>query len=148
MTDPIAAKNHACNAWYRFTHEHGLKTLTPDWRQSIAPDGAPRLTAQVVGPGAAADLHLFGSQQPLLLGRDGDIRPTYDYANNRVTVVWRHQGVWVELWVPDTQPATPSPVAVPQRPALPGVDAKRLIHRPSGRLPFGRRTKTPKETTT
>lgn len=148
MPDLTTAKAHAVDSWYRFTRDRGLATKVPDWRQTTAPDGAPRLTCEVVGPNAADDLHRFASKAYLPLGRDGDIAPTYDYADARVTVVWRCQGVWVELWVPDRRPAAvEAPVARPG-PATPGGDGKRLIPRPSGRLPFTRRPNHRKETRT
>lgn len=137
MTNLIAAKNHACTAWYRYTDQRNIKTRVARWTQDNAPDGTPRIACEVTGPSALQEMHRFVNSGLLLLGRDGDVSPSLDYRDGRVSCTWRHLGVWVELWVPDTQPAAPKPVAAPQKPVTPGVDAKRLI-RPSGRLPFGR----------
>ncbi|MFE1949979.1 hypothetical protein ACFW9D_05855 [Streptomyces sp. NPDC059524] len=158
MADPMTpaerltlVKDHAVDAWYEFAHERAHKARIPSWRQGTAPDGSPRLTCEVVGPDAARVLHLFASVGPLVYwqGGGGDTKPTYDYQAGRTAVVWRRQGVWVELWVPDT-PAKPSqPARSPHGPATATTGGKRLVPRPrpSGRLPFGRRPKTPKETT-
>ncbi len=140
----IEAKQRAVHAWYRFAHDRNLQARVPDWRTSTAPDGTPKLSVEVVGPGAAHVLHLFASCYPLILGQPGDLQPTFTYDTpGRTSCVWRTGGVWVELWHPDTAtgPHTPDgPVPAPQAP--------RTTRRPSGRLPFVRRTKTPKETLT
>jgi hypothetical protein len=147
MTNPktvAAAKDHAIKAWYLFTDHRNFKARVPGWRETKAPDGAPRLVAEVVGPGAAHALHLFASQYPLVLGGQGDQRPGFDYSTpGRVTCVWRWDGVWIELWHPEPVTAAPEPVVAPSRPSL-----RRTLTRPGGRLPFTRRSKTPKENTT
>jgi hypothetical protein len=138
------AKDHAVKAWYLFANHLNFKARVPDWRETKAPDGSPRLVAEVVGPGAAHALRLFASQYPLVLGGEGDQRPGFDYSTpGRVTCVWRRHGVWIELWHPDTVTAVLEPARAPSRPPV-----RRLFTRPSGRLPFTRRSKTPKETTT
>jgi hypothetical protein len=145
MTDSetvATEKDHAVKAWYLFTNHRNFKARVPDWRETKAPDGSARLVVEVVGPGAAHALRLFASEYPLVLGGVGDQRPGFDYSTpGRVTCVWRSNGVWVELWYPDAVTAVLEPARAPSRP--PG---RRLFARPSGRLPFTRRSKTPKET--
>lgn len=147
MTDPetvATAKDHAVKAWYLFTNHRNFKARVPDWRETKAPDGSPRLVAEVVGPGAAHALRLFASEYPLVLGGVGDQRPGFDYSfPGRVTCVWRSKGVWVELWHPEPVSPAPEPAVAPSRPSL-----RSTFARPSGRLPFTRRFKAPKETTT
>lgn len=136
----IDAKEHAQVAWYEFTRYYGLKAIVPDWRVGTTPDGSPRLSVEVVGPYAQDALRMFaGGQAGLFLGSPGDLRPAFDYSTlGRVTCVWRTRGVWVELWHPEAA-AIPASVPAPAQ--------RRRMSRPSGRLPFGRRNKTPKETT-
>jgi hypothetical protein len=145
MTDPetvATEKDHAVKAWYLFTNHRNFRARVPDWRETKAPDGSPRLVAEVVGPGAAHALRLFASEYPLVLGGVGDQRPGFDYSvPGRVTCVWRSNGVWVELWHPEPVSPAPEPAVAPSRPSL-----RSAFARPSGRLPFTRRSKTPKET--
>ncbi|MFF1358693.1 hypothetical protein [Streptomyces sp. NPDC058297] len=137
-SDLIHAKEYAQRAWYAFTNDHRFKAIVPSWRVGPA-DAAPRLSVEVVGADAAAALRMFAAQNLLILGQPGDQRPAFDYSTpGRVTCVWRKYGVWIELWHPEAV-AIPSPA----RPSAP----RRVLPRPSGRLPFGRRNKTPKETT-
>jgi hypothetical protein len=87
----------------------------------------------------------------------GDLRPLFDVdATDRVVLVWRRDGVWVELWHPAGAVDTPEPVpavaeppaAVQPAPKPSNVPARRsLFGRPSGRLPFTRRSKTKENTT-
>jgi hypothetical protein len=136
------AKDHAMKAWYLFARERNFKAIVPDWRTGVSPDGSPTLSVEVVGPGAAHALCLFTSGHPIALGEPGDQRPGFDYSTpGRVTCVWRRHGVWIEFWHPDTVTAVIEPAPGPSRP--PG---RRMFTRPSGRLPFTRRSKTPKET--
>jgi hypothetical protein len=155
MTDLVtaqaleAAREHAIKAWYLFTGNRGLKARIPDWRTSTAPDGSPVLSVEVAGPGAAHALNLFASQYYLILGHPGDLRPQFDITvPGRTVLVWRHTGVWVELWHPDTLPATPEPVqpAPEADTALISAATHRPLLGPGGRLTFTRRSK--KETTT
>ncbi|MEU7338652.1 hypothetical protein [Streptomyces sp. NPDC007074] len=147
MTDPTTVqdvKAQAIDAWYQFTSYRNLQARVPDWREATTPDGTPRLVSEVVGPGAAHTLHLFASQWMVRVEGAGGQRPVFDYSTpGRVTCVWRTRGVWVELWHPDptTVPLTPVPA-----PSLPSP--RRAFSRPSGRLPFTRRSKAQKETTT
>ncbi|MFD1309113.1 hypothetical protein [Streptomyces kaempferi] len=137
-------KREAVDAWYQFTSHQNLKARIPDWREAKASDGTPRLVAEVVGPGAAHTLHLFASQWMVSVTGAGAQRPGFDYSvPGRVACVWRTCGVWVELWHPEPATAPPAPVVAPPRTSL-----RSTLTRPSGRLPFTRRPKTKKETTT
>lgn len=141
MTDTALAdaKKDAQRAWYLFANGRQFQAKVPDWRVGSTPDGAPRLSVEVVGLDAATALRLFAGEYPLILGQLGDQRPAFDYSTpGRITCVWRESGVWIELWHPEAV-AVPAPA----RPSAP----RRSLSRPSGRLPFGRRNKTPKETT-
>jgi hypothetical protein len=155
MTDPEAVateKDHAVKAWSLFTHNRNFKARVPGWRETTAPDGSPRLVAEVVGPGAAHALRLFASQYPLVLGGVGDQRPGFDYSvPGRVTCVWRSSGVWVELWHPEPVAPAPEPVVAPAPEPVVApsrMSLRKAFARPGGRLPFTRRSKTPKETPT
>ncbi|MFM9373207.1 hypothetical protein [Streptomyces sp. Da 82-17] len=141
MTDTaaalIAVKEATVRAWYQFAGERRRTAIVPDWRVGRTDDGTPSLSCEVVGRDAAELLHQFADQSPLRLDHPGDLRPTFDYSTpGRTACVWRWNGVWVELWHPDTA-STP---VVEQRPE------RRLLRRPSGRLPFRRRLNTTKET--
>lgn len=131
----ITEKEHAVHAWYLFTQGSNLKAIVPDWRTSTSP-GTPHLSAEVVGPDAAEALHFFASDYPLVLGRPGDQRPVADYSvPGRVSCVWRSNGVWVELWHPDTQKTTSQSAPAPPRPQGP------VFARLSIRRQFTRRSK-------
>lgn len=126
-------QQQAVRAWLLFTDERGVKATLTDWTTSRGPDGSPVLTAQIVGPQAARYLRLFTSEHPLVLGCPGDQRPAFDYSvPGRVACVWRSEGVWVEIWHPDTEHG-PDP-----RPEPPRTGVRRLLKRPSGRLPYTR----------
>jgi hypothetical protein len=151
MTTPAApvqaledARAHAIKSWYLFTDNRGLKARIPDWRTSTAPDGSPVLSVEVVGPDAAHALSLFAPQHHLILSTPGDLRPQFDITvPGRTVLVWRHAGVWVELWHPDTVPATPKPVqhAPEADTALVSAATRRPLLGPGGRLTFTRRKK-------
>ncbi|MEW2266923.1 hypothetical protein [Streptomyces sp. NPDC047868] len=144
-TDAVtAAQQHAATAWRLFTSERNLNAIVPDWREGAGEDGTPNVSAEVVGPGAAHALQLFTANYYVVLGGPGDQRPAFSYGTpGRVSCVWRKDGVWIELWHPEVQNA---PLPAPQLAPVPASTARRILSRPSGRLPFGRRTKTTKET--
>ena len=80
----------------------------------------------------------------MILGRPGDQRPGFDYTvPGRVICVWRSEGVWVQIWHPDTDPTDPDPG--PRPTPLPRAGVRRLLKRPSARLPYtrNRRKETP-----
>ena len=140
-----AAREHATHAWALFTDNRGLKDTLPDWQASIAPDGSPVLSAQVVGGDPARALSLFASQYYLTLPHPGDLRPQFDTdVPGRTVLVWRRDGVWVELWHPDTAPAAPDPVPVLSAPVPAPADAAR---RGLGARFTFTRNRRPKETT-
>ena len=136
-----AVKAQAVRAWLLFAEERGTKATLDGWTAGRGADGSPVLTARVVGPEAGRYLRLFTTEHPLILGRPGDQRPGFDYSvPGRVTCVWRSEGVWVELWHPDTDPTDPGPRPEPLR-----TGVRRLLKRPSARLPYtrNRRKETP-----
>lgn len=137
-----AVKAQAVRSWLLFTEERGTKATLDDWTTSRGPDGSPVLTARIVGPNAARYLRLFTVDHPLILGRAGDQRPGFDYTvPGRVICVWRSEGVWVQIWHPDNDPTDPDPGPTP----LPRSGVRRLLKRPSARLPYtrNRRKETP-----
>ncbi|MFM9780406.1 hypothetical protein [Streptomyces scabiei] len=136
-----AVKAQAVRSWLLFAEERGTKARLNDWTTSRGPDGSVVLTARVIGPEADRYLRLFTSEHPLILGRPGDQRPGFDYSvPGRVICVWRSEGVWVEIWHPDIDPTDPTPRPVPPRSGV-----RRLLQRPSARLPYtrNRRKETP-----
>lgn len=129
-----AVTEQAVRAWLLFTQERTVKAALSDWTASRGPDGSPVITTRIVGPDAGRWLRLFASDYLLVLGCPGDQRPGFDYSvPGRVTCVWRSEGVWVEIWHPDTDPPTPGP-----HPERPPTGVRRLLKRPSARLPFTR----------
>jgi hypothetical protein len=150
--EQIAAKAHAQQSWTTFMREKNLQPIVEGWQAGHTPDGQPTLSGQVVGPGAAYALHRFAAEYFLVLGQAGDVRPQFDVdVPDRVALVWRSGGVWVELWHPDAADVPQSPTAAPGplTAALPAAapsapDGRRgLLRGPSGRLSFTRKPKTP-----
>jgi hypothetical protein len=157
-TDLLAeAREHATQSWKLFARDKGLDGALL-WVESVTPDGSPMLSAQVPGQRAGWALKLFARDFHVNLPFPGDVRPQFDVTvPDRVVLVWRRDGVWVELWhpagaveTPEPAPAVPEPpVAVQAAPKPPTVPVRRsLFGRPSGRLPFTRRSNTSKENTT
>jgi hypothetical protein len=165
MTDTIssvdAAREHADQAWLTFTNGRNLHILRPHWREEVTPDGSPLLSGQVVGRLAERALRAFAADFYLTLPHPGDIRPQLDTSvPDRVVLVWRRDGVWVELWHPAgavdrPEPARTAPEAstavqgapkpAPTPSTIPAA-RRSFLSRPGARLPFTRRNKTPKET--
>ncbi|CAK7288613.1 hypothetical protein [Streptomyces misionensis] len=136
------AKAHATRFWYLFTGSRGWSARIPDWRTSTAHDGSPLLSVEVAGPGAAHALASFATDCPLGLRQPGDMHPRFDLSTpGRTTLVWRHRGVWVELWHPDTLPTDPVPARAGVDPALVSASTGRPLFGPGGRLTFTRRGK-------
>lgn len=141
--------------------EHELRIRIPgtdldDWVHTTADDGRPLHTARVHHPDAAWQVQQI-AESSLTHGLEGaQQRPVLDYSvPGRLEMWWLFNGEWIVLWAPNTAVSVPkaaTPVRMPQKPVqaaprtpvTPGADAKRLI--PGGRLRFGRRTNTPKET--
>jgi hypothetical protein len=132
-----------------------------DWTHTTAADGRPvhesRLdTAPVTDPEALVTRF---AQVPLPQGYEGAQQRQYlDLSDpGRVAAVWLLNGEWLVVSAPRTPVVAVEagePVAGAEKPAqritpatVARTAAKRRIPRPSGRLPFGRRPKTPKETT-
>jgi hypothetical protein len=123
----IAAKDVASTAWYQYTKSHSLDALVPGWRVSTAPDGAPRLTVEVVGPDAEQALRGFAHEAFLILTAPDDTRPVMDTTvPGRIGCWWRTGGVWVEIWHPDT---TAAPAELPVR--RPRLRNHRFYRRPA-----------------
>lgn len=153
------AREHAVKSWRVFTDQRNLRAAFADWRTSTTPDGSPYLSVEVAGQGAAHALSRFSADYYLNLPHPGDVRPQFDVtAVGRTVLVWRYDGVWVELWHPDSPVDAPQPVQPVQPvqsatvhsmpvPVSAAPSGRRSFLRPSGRLPFTR-NRTDKETTT
>lgn len=146
----IAAKFHAQNSWQLFTGPHNYDAIVPSWQVGDTEDGSPRLSSEVVGESAAHALRRFARDFYLTLPNPDDVRPQFDIhaPAGRTALVWRYDGVWVELWHSDSAtntPQPPSPVrGAPAQPvaAQTGPSARRtFFSRPSAQLPFTRRKK-------
>ena len=147
----------AHRAWilFRSTAQGSLLDAHLDgWQESGSPVGV-LLSARVDGADASRAVVKFAEFEPT--DRSETLGPStcpqLDYTlPGRVACVWQSNGVWMELWAPDTVPASdtpaeaaPNPITAPSPPAR---SPWRVLSRPSGRLPYTRRTKTPKETPT
>lgn len=169
MTDTTSnalekARLHADSSWQMFTREKGLSDTRPEWRRKSTPDGGLLLSGRLVGSRAVWALNRFARDFYMHLGA-GDVYPQFDiHQPGRTVLVWRRDGVWVELWHPDTVVDAPTPVepvqsasvpppvvqAVPEPAAAPapGTGRRRALLGPGGRLTFtrNRRTTNDKET--
>lgn len=162
LTALHAARLHADESWALFALQKAIPADTkPEW-QETATDGGVVLSGRVTGRRAVWALDRFARDFYLNLKNLGDVRPQFDITQpDRVVLVWRYGGVWVELWHPETavdapkaaEPVhdAPAPVqAAPEpkpKPAAPVRSPVRsLISRASGRLPYTRNRR--KETTT
>ncbi|MFD8488680.1 hypothetical protein [Streptomyces sp. NPDC059712] len=110
--------------------------LTP-WTATRLDDGTISLSAQIRDRAGTLVLAEFASRACTYFegrpGTPGDQFPALDVSlPGREAVVWRTDGVWVELWHP--VPAAPS--APPVRPV---PSPRRFL---GGRLPVGRYRKT------
>lgn len=117
------------------------------WQTSTTPSGF-LLSARVSGPDAQQAVLKFAAFDEVQVLSGGFQRAHLDYGQRgRVAVVWRSNGVWVELWCSDTakgKAKTVAPAAAPQ------ARMRRLLAGAGGRLPFTRKqpTRTDKEKTT
>ncbi|MFJ8677293.1 hypothetical protein [Streptomyces sp. NPDC093589] len=143
--DPDTVIDAATSQWVDSArHHYPTPTATAehrliDWEAGSAPDGAPLVSARVVGPNPEKALHQFAGGYLVRVGDNGQ-RPTYDLSDPDVTaVVWRTEGVWVRLWAPEARRPKPSAPTSPRPATKPAASAIR----PSARLPFRRNT-TPK----
>jgi hypothetical protein len=164
MTDTTssvdAAREHATKSWLMFTNGRNVASTAPEWEKSVAPDGSPFLSGRVSGRRAVWAIRTFAADFYLTLPHPGDVRPQFDIeVPDKVVLVWRRDGVWVELWHPAQADASPEPrqaapgpstpvqgAPTPAPPATPATFRRWLLTRPGGRLPYTRRNKTPKET--
>lgn len=119
--NPLEAQKSAEFAWDSHARHHGWTAVIYGWSLHIADDGAPLLVGRVTGPAAEKVLASFAGDSLLILGEQGDQRPTFDYSEpGRVACLWRTGGMWVRLWTPDASAARQKPL---QRPALGGIRA-------------------------
>jgi hypothetical protein len=158
-----AARLHAAESWRMFADDRSVPDDTrPEWEETTT-EGGPLLSGRLVGSRPVWALERFARDFHIHLTHPGDQRPYFDITQpGRTVLAWRHGGVWVELWHPDTavdapkatDPADNGPVAVQAAPKsnsaptpLPGSGRRRFI--PGGRLFFTRKSRTtnPKETT-
>jgi len=160
MTDTMssvdAARQHATKSWQTFTNGRNVDSPTLEWVGTVAPDGSPLLSGRVSGRRAVWALRAFAADFHLNLPHPGDVRPQFDIeVADRVVLVWRRDGVWVELWHPAgavdraeparTAPKPPqavqgAPKPVPSPSTIPAA-RRSLLSRASARLPYTRRKK-------
>ncbi|MFF9787121.1 hypothetical protein [Streptomyces nigrescens] len=102
------------------------------WTDSTAADGAPMVSARVLGQHAEEAMRLFANGLDPL----GPVErcPLVDYSEpGVVALTWRRAGVWVRLWATDTAPVTqaPTPLVMPARVAP--LPSGRLLYRRNNR---------------
>lgn len=122
--------------------ETGRREQLVDWQAVRMDDGSLLLSARIDGPNPGGALHQFADRQSMYLANRmhglGDRLPVLDVSvPGREACVWRMDGVWVELWCPDTvttPPVVPEPVPGTV-PAVPEPSPRGLL---GGRLPFAR----------
>lgn len=125
--------------------ETGRREQLVDWQETRTDDGTLLLSARVDGPNPGGALHQFADRQAQFLANrsllPGDQLPALDVSvPGREACVWRTDGVWVELWRPDTASSVPEPVPAP----VPAPQPVQAAPKPSprgllgGRLPFAR----------
>lgn len=154
------ARMHAEQAWQTFTQGRNLADTKPAWEEAHTPDGSLLLSGLVTGPRARYALYRFARDYWLTLG-PADVRPQFDiHQPGRTVLVWRRDGVWVQLWHPDSVvdapqgpepvlvvaeavlgaavPSTAAPVAPPPAPA-PQAVKRPFLAGPSARLRFTRK---------
>ena len=136
--EQIALRMAAEHKWKTFyAHAAILDVTTCDWHFDTS-GPAPVWSMQVFGPDQAELLTRFADSIADLAPRLGFDLP------GRVACVWRAGGVWLEVWHLDTASVPHSPPQPLPAPESPSEDKPRGLL--GGRLPFPRRTKTPKET--
>lgn len=149
MSNPAVheARAHAERSWQLSIQYTKLLADLTDWEKSSAADGSPLLTARVSGPDQEKALLAFinGTTAVVLDTRAAHQRPSIDFSvPGRVVCLWRTGGVWVEMWHP-AAPAQkrPSPALLADLPRVTGPlgTVRRLVSRPSARLPFSRRAR-------
>ncbi|MGO1025626.1 hypothetical protein ACTOXX_34185 [Streptomyces rubiginosohelvolus] len=155
--DTALAKARLIRDWY--DSGAGRHAALADWVQSTTPDGLPMVSARLDGPLPVGALAAFAARQEVEVARRsgaGDVLPALDYSvPGRTGCVWRQDGVWVEVWHPNTpappvpRPGPPTAVTAPPRP-VPAPPPRQPAVTPSGRLPrrpANRFRRTPKDPT-
>ncbi|MFJ6068982.1 hypothetical protein ACIQHU_38835 [Streptomyces tendae] len=137
--DILIAKYETLRCWS--DNESLRRESLGSWQASRLDDGALFLSGRVTGHDPGRALHRFADRHTGYLShrpqQPGDQVPALDVSvPGREACVWRTGGVWVELWHPVPGPALTTPV----RP-VPGPPKGRGLL--GGRLPVGRRRKTP-----
>lgn len=154
--DAITAKCRALKNWKdaQNRREDPEANALGAWSVTRLESGELFLSARILGPDPAVALVEFEKRQSNVVAGDGDMdagdrMPSLDCTvPGRTACVWRLDGVWVEVWHPDTPTPRPTPPQGAPRPIpKPGPPA---VSTPSGRLPLGRlatirRTLTAKE---
>ncbi|MEU5490305.1 hypothetical protein AB0G98_21520 [Streptomyces sp. NPDC020196] len=150
--DAITAKYRAMKDW-RAAQDRRLDTAAHtlgDWSVTRLESGDLYLSARILGPDPAGALLDFEKRQSTTVASFGDMQggdrmPSLDCTvSGRTACVWRLDGVWVEVWHPDTPTPRPAPPVGVSRPVpKPGPPAATS---PSGRLP--RRLTTTRRTLT
>ena len=140
LTPAAETVKHALLKRWQDTETGRQETLV-DWQATHAADGTLMLSARIDGPNPGRALHQFADRQSQFLANrpePGDRLPVLDVsAEGREACVWRTQGVWVEIWCPDTATTVqdaPGSVPAPASP-VPGPSPRGLL---GGRLPFAR----------
>ncbi|MFF6931544.1 hypothetical protein [Streptomyces californicus] len=164
--DTALAKARLTRDWY--DSGAGRHADLTDWVQSTTPDGLPMMSARLSAPLCAEVWAVFAARQEAtvaLRSGAGDVLPALDYSvPDRTGCVWREDGVWVEVWHPNTPEASaprPGPPVVFRAPAtndLPGFGCTLTItahpdqaepstpSAPLPRRPANRFRRTPKDT--
>lgn len=138
----------AALAWRRRFRGSNTAGALTDWHASTAADGRPLHVARIDCADSASKLIEFvnGSHVQGLTGDQQ--RPVLDYSvPGRIQCLWLLDGEWIQLWAPDVQAPTvftPTP-GIGLTPAMADRLLAAAVSRPSGRLPFTRRTKSRKE---
>lgn len=105
-----AVREETEQSWRVFSQVANLGETLTTWTTATAPDGRPIISAEVTGPEASHALKTFASTYHLALHHPGDLRPQVDVTvTDRAVLYWRRDGVWVELWHPNTVPEPPCP---------------------------------------
>ncbi|BCK74077.1 hypothetical protein Srufu_080300 (plasmid) [Streptomyces libani subsp. rufus] len=121
-------KFEASGAWNTCDAVILLSAFLTPWETETAADGAPMISARVIGEGAEKAMRAFSDGTWHLAA--GEQRPQVDYSEPGVVAcTWRRGGVWVHLWARDTAPAAPAPTPLV-------MPAKATVAAPSGRLPY------------
>lgn len=140
MTRPTPAQVNlertvADRHWHDYRHYSPPLTVDTSGWQYRDTDSGPMWSMQLSGPDAAKALIGFAAS-PYGIHH---LHPLLDYGvPGRTAVVWQSNGVWLEVWHPDTADAAPGPVSGPSH-------TRPVPSRLGGRLPFTRNRTQKKE---